>query len=128
MGDLPGIFLRDVIHLGSAAGLADRKVILWPMTLALLTFAAGIAAALVALDERAAKNKGLDPGHLFDQSLAPTEQCGSGLAHEQTSYITGQSLACHMASSILFPMKLTSSRSLIRQATCKTGACSSTLE
>src|SRR6266704_1983641 len=102
MGDLLGILLRDVIHLGSAASLADREVILGSMSLGLLTFAAGIAAAFVSLDERATKNEGLDLGHAFDQSLAPTEQCRSGLAHEQTSYITGQSLSCHVASSILF--------------------------
>ena len=86
--------------------MAYRKVILGPVSWALLAFAAGIAAPFVALDEGAAENQGLESSQLFDQGLAPTEQSGSGVAHEPTSYITGPSVSCRLASSIFFPDEL----------------------
>ena len=58
------MFLWDVIHLGAAAGLADREIIFWSVALALLAFAARMAAPLVALDEGAAKDERFEPGQL----------------------------------------------------------------
>src|SRR5579872_4063355 len=86
--------LRHVVHLWTLAGKAHRQIVLRAMTGALGALAAGLAAALVALDEGTAEDS-FERGQLAQERLAALSQGGGGLFRciHRTTLTTGLKLA-----------------------------------
>jgi hypothetical protein len=88
--DLGVVGLRNVVHLGRSARVTHGQVILGTVSGTVGALAAGFAAALVALDERAAQDR-LQRRQFVQQEFAAVSEDGSGfVCHpDQTTCITG---------------------------------------